>query len=361
MHRLLDRLPGPRVLVWLVPLLMTLPFWIEPVGLYQYLGIEILIWCIYGLGYNLALGYTGMPSFGHGAFFGIGAYGMAIYQLEFSGSNLWVGLAAAVAAGGLAGALVGAFISHTRGIYLSLMTIAFGQVFWFSAIRLRGLTNGEDGLLNLQRLPADFGAFSIDLQSAVSLYYFTAVAFLVALVAIWVLIRSPFGSIIQATRQNERRTRFVGYNAHAYKWASFSLSAAITALAGGLFALAQQSAFPDVMSLHLSGIIVMMTIVGGGLVSYWGPILGVIFYYLTRDVIGAYTDTWLLWFGLAFVLVMLFQPEGIAGMLQRIRRRPASRAPDPLDDSGEAGEPGGSGGLPAGSVDVVSPLEVERA
>ena len=201
------------------------------------------------------------------------------------------------------------------------MTIAFGQVAWFLAIRLRGITEGEDGLLNLARLPADLGFVSLDLQSGRSFYYFTLAVFILTVVGLWILTRSPFGAVIGAIRQNEQRASFVGYHIRSLKWASFTLSAAVSGLAGGLFALAQRSAFPDVMALHWSGIVVMMAIVGGGLVSFWGPILGVVFYFLARDIIGGFTETWLLWFGLAFLLVILFQPEGIAGMLQRAYHR----------------------------------------
>ena len=328
------RLPNPAGMLVLVVVLATLPAWIARVGLYQYIAIEVLIWCIYALGYNVALGYAGLPSFGHGAFFGIGAYGMAIYQLDFSGGSLWLGLAVATLAGGAAGGAVGMFISHRRGIYLSLMTIAFGQVAWFLAIRLRGVTEGEDGLLNLARLPADLGFVSLDLQSGRSFYYFTLAVFILAVVALWILTRSPFGAVIGAIRQNEQRSSFIGYQVRSLKWASFTLSAAVSGLAGGLFALAQRSAFPDVMALHWSGIVVMMAIVGGGLVSFWGPVLGVVFYFLARDIIGGFTETWLLWFGLAFLLVILFQPEGIAGMLQRAHHRWGRAARDSVGGRG---------------------------
>ena len=320
------RVPSPAGMLVLVAVLATLPAWIVPVGLYQYFAVEVLIWCIYALGYNIALGYAGLPSFGHGAFFGIGAYGMAIYQLDFSGSSLWLGLAVATAAGGAAGAAVGMFISHRRGIYLSLMTIAFGQIAWFLAIRLRGLTEGEDGLLNLERLPAELGVVSFDLASGRSFYYFTLAVFVVTVVGLWTVTRSPFGAVIGAVRQNEQRASFVGYRTRSLKWAAFTLSASVSGLAGGMFALAQRSAFPDVMALHWSGIVVMMAIVGGGLVSFWGPVLGVVFYFLARDIIGGFTETWLLWFGLAFLLVILFQPEGIAGMAQRAKARWAGLA-----------------------------------
>lgn len=316
-----QRVPNPAGMLVLLVVLGTLPAWIVQVGLYQYLAIEVLIWCIYALGYNVALGYAGLPSFGHGAFFGIGAYGVAIYQLDFDGQSLWLGLALATVVGGVAGAVVGLFISHRRGIYLSLMTIAFGQLAWFLAIRLRGITEGEDGLLGLERLPADLGFFSFDLQSPRSFYYFVLVVFTLTVVGLWMLTRSPFGAVIGAIRQNEKRASFAGYRVRSLKWAGFTLSAAVSGLAGGLFALAQRSAFPDVMALHWSGIIVMMAIVGGGLVSFWGPVIGVIFYFLARDIIGGFTETWLLWFGLVFLLVILFQPEGIAGMFQRLRAR----------------------------------------
>ena len=126
------------------------------VGLYQYLALEIMIWMIFALGYNLLLGYTGLPSFGHGAFFGIGAYAFGLLQLKVW-PNLWFDLAGAALIAAALGALVAVFISHRRGIYYALLTIAFGQVFWFVAVKWHSVTGGEDGLLNLSRLPADFG------------------------------------------------------------------------------------------------------------------------------------------------------------------------------------------------------------
>ena len=114
-------------------------------------------------------------------------------------------------------------------------------------------------------------------------------------------MNAPFGRVLQAIRQNETRARFVGYEVWRFKWLAFTLSAAFAGLAGGLFAMAQESAYPDVMSLHQSGLIVMMVLVGGGLVSFWGPVLGVLLYFVARDVLGGLTETWLLWFGLMFM------------------------------------------------------------
>ena len=149
------------------------------------------------------------------------------------------------------------------------------------------------------------------------------------MLGIWRLVNSPFGRVLQAVRQNEMRARFVGYDVWRIKWLVFTLSALLAGLAGGLFAMTQESAYPDVMSLHQSGLIVMMILVGGGLVSFWGPVLGVLVYYLARDVLGGLTETWLLWFGLMFVLMVRTRPEGVAGMAHVIRarltRRPKAR------------------------------------
>ena len=286
----------------------TLPLWIKAVGLYPYLGVEVMIWVIYALGFNLLLGTAGLPSFGHGAYFGVGAYAFGLSQIHW-GSPWWASLGWAVLAGALAGALVALFISHRRGIYYALLTIAFGQIFWFVAIKWHSVTRGEDGLLNIKR-----PAFLADLNS---LYYFCFAIFIVVIVFLWRLQRSPFGRVLAAIRQNETRARFVGYHVWAYKWLAFTLSALVAGLAGGLFALAQQSAYPNVMSLHQSGFVVMMALIGGGLVSFWGPVLGVVLFFVARDLLGAYTETWLLWYGLLFMLVVLFKPEGLAGLFRK--------------------------------------------
>jgi branched-chain amino acid transport system permease protein len=293
-------------------LFASLPLWIGKVGLYPYLGVEVMIWVIYALGFNLLLGYAGLPSFGHGAFFGVGAYAFGLSQFHIS-SNLWVCLLAAIAAGAIAGALVAAFISHRRGIYYALLTIAFGQIFWFVAIKWHSVTRGEDGLLNIKRPP-----FLEDLNS---LYYFCFLAFVVVIFFLWRLVHSPFGRVLSAIRQNETRARFIGYNVWAFKWLAFVISTLVAGLAGGLFALAQQSAYPNVMSLHQSGFVVMMALVGGGLVSFWGPVIGAVLFFVARDLLGAYTEAWLLWYGLLFMAIVLFRPEGIAGILKDVRSK----------------------------------------
>ena len=312
---------------WLTPQMLvafavfgSLPFWIREVGLHPYLGIEILVWCLCALGFNLLLGYTGLPSFGHGAYFGIGAYAFGLMQLNFF-PNLWVCLLAATIAGAVFGGLVGVFIAHRRGIYFALMTIAFGQLFFFIASKWTSVTRGEDGLLNIRRLPADFGFARFPLTRNDALYWFCFASFVVVTVLLWRVIHSPFGKVLRAVKQNEESTAFLGYNVKLYKWASFTLSCAITAYAGGLLAMLQGGAFVQTMSLQWSGIVVLMVIIGGGFVSFWGPVVGVVVYFVARDLLGAFTETWQLWFGLLFMASVMFKPEGIAGLFQDFVRR----------------------------------------
>jgi branched-chain amino acid transport system permease protein len=316
-----------------VALLASTPLWLAHVGLYQYLALEIMIWMMFALGHNLLLGHAGLPSFGHGAYFGVGAYALGLLQLR-GGAGLALSLIGAALAAAALGALVAAFISHRRGIYYALLTIAFGQVFWFIAVKWHSLTGGEDGLLNIRRAPLNFGFAQIELRSNEAVFYFALVLFALVLVVLWRLVHSPFGRVLRAIKQNEIRAAFVGHNVWLYKWLAFVISAGVAGLAGALFALAQQSAYPNVMSLHNSGFVVMMVLIGGGLVSFWGPVIGALVFILARDLLGAYTETWLLWYGLLFIVMVLFQPDGVAGAWQALRARwPQRRAAAPAAKS----------------------------
>ena len=329
-------LPLPLPMLALLVALATTPLWLARVGLYQYLALEVMIWMLFALGYNLMLGTTGLPSFGHGAFFGAGAYAFGLLQQRVF-ANLWFDLFGAVVVAAALGAAVGACVAHKRGIYFALLTIAFGQVFWFVSVKWHAVTGGEDGLQNIARPVAELGFASVSLRSNEALFYFCFVVFAAALLVLWRLVHSPLGRVLAAIRQNEVRAAFVGYNVWLYKWLAFTIASAFAGLAGALFALAQQSAYPNVMNLHSSGFVVMMVLIGGGLVSFWGPAIGAVFFILARDVLGAATETWLLWYGLLFMAVVLWKPEGIAGLWQEVvRRRDARRREQP---SGSAATP----------------------
>ena len=303
----------------------TLPLWIEPVGLYPYLGLEIVIWIIFAMGFNLLLGMTGLPSFAHGAFLGIGAYAFGLAQFEIW-ANLWFCLLASVVAAAVAGAFSGLLISHRRGIYYALLTIAIGQIFFFVASKWTTVTGGEDGLLDIRRLPAELGVASVEIDSVSALYWLAFAAFAVLTPALWRIANSPFGMVLKAIKQNENRVAFLGYHVALLKWLAFTVSCAIAGLAGGLFAMAQEGAYIQIMSLQWSGVVVLMVLIGGGFVSFWGPVVGVVLYFVARDVLGAYTESWLLWFGLLFMVLVMFRREGLAGIGQELASRLGRRA-----------------------------------
>ena len=274
----------------------------------------------------------------------LGRYAFGLLQQRVW-ANLWFDLAGAVLAAAALAAVVALFISHRRGIYYALLTIAFGQVVWFVAIKWHSVTGGEDGLLGIRRLPVELGIASLSLKSNDALFYFCFVLFAAVVMLLWRLVHSPFGRILGAIRQNEVRAAFVGHHVWLYKWLAFVIASGVAGLAGAMFAMAQQSAYPNVMSLHSSGFVVMMVLIGGGLVSFWGPLIGAVFFILARDVLGATTETWLLWYGLLFVAMVLIKPEGIAGIWQaaaarwRLGVRPAGTALPPIEAKGVAHGP----------------------
>src|SRR6187431_824494 len=188
-------LPMPMLVLLL--LLATTPFWLARLGLYQYLALEVMVWMLFALGYNLMLGTTGLPSFGHGAFFGAGAYAFGLLQQRLL-ANLWFDLFGAIVIAATLGAIVGACIAHKRGIYFALLTIAFGQVVWFVAVKWHSVTGGEDGLQNIVRPVLDLGVVRVDLKGNQALFYFCLAVFAIVLFALWRLVNSPFGRVLSA-------------------------------------------------------------------------------------------------------------------------------------------------------------------
>jgi branched-chain amino acid transport system permease protein len=282
---------------------------------YTYLGTEVMIWSIFALGYNLLLGYTGLPAFGHGAFFGIGAYLFGMSQIWWTG-GLWLPLVVGMAGTMVCGAVVGLFVARRRGIYFSLLTIAFGVMFWFMVFVLDTWTGGEDGLTGINRL----SVAGFALRDNVPFYYFVYVFFAAATVVLWRIVNSPFGQVIRAIKQSETRVRAIGYDTARYKWTVFVLTCAFAGLAGGLYSLARFGAFPEPMSLAQSGNVVLMCLIGGGFASFYGPVLGVAVFLVLRDLFSTLTDHWMLLYGVLFMAIILFLPEGILGLVQRARR-----------------------------------------
>jgi branched-chain amino acid transport system permease protein len=303
---------GP--MVWVLVGFAVFPF-IPFVGRYLSLATEVVIWSLFALGFNILLGYTGLPSFGHGAFFGIGAYAAAMWFLRLS-PGVWGPLLAATVAAGIAAVLIGGLVAKKRGIYFALITIAVSQVFYFVAFRWDEVTGGETGLSGIDRLNVGVpGLPQLTLANGLTYYYFVLAIFALCMLLIWRIVHSPFGRVLQAIRENEVRASYLGYHTTVYKWGAFAVSGLFSGLAGGLYTLLINAAFANILDWTQSGNVVMMTLLGGGTVNFFGPILGAAIFIVSRDLLSAYWESWMLIYGMIFVLVILFIPSGILGLI----------------------------------------------
>lgn len=276
-----------------------------------------MIWIIFALSFNILLGYTGLPSFGHGAFFGIGAYGTAISFLRLV-EGVWIPLIMGIVVATAAAAFVGLFVAGKRGIYFALITVAFSQMFFFIAFRWEEVTGGETGLSGIGRLSIGIPKlFSVNLSPLYNYYYFVFVFLVVCTTIIWKIVHSPFGRVLQAIKENEVRAKYVGYNTTLYKWAAFTISGIFGGIAGALYTLLINAAFAFVLHWTKSGDVVMMTILGGGLVNFFGPAVGAAVFVVLRDILSTYWKHWLLVYGLIFALVVLFMRGGILGVFKK--------------------------------------------
>jgi branched-chain amino acid transport system permease protein len=302
------------LIVWL--LLLSAPFWLPYIGGYTALGSRVVILALAAMSVNFLLGFTGVLSFGHAAYFGIGVYGVGL-TLKYLEPSTLAGIAIGVGAGALAAAVIGVMIVRLRGIYFAMVTIAFGQVFYFIAYRWNSVTGGDDGLSGWRRLPIDFGGFTLDIQSNdKALYYMVLACFGVSVAIMALLLRSPFGRTLLAIRENERRARFLGIPVDQHIWLSWVISCTFVSLAGTLYALINNFADPHDLRWDQSGDFVIMAVLGG-MRSFWGPLLGAALFVVLQDYLSSHTENWQSFIGLFFVLVVMFFPRGILGILRR--------------------------------------------
>jgi branched-chain amino acid transport system permease protein len=299
-------------------LLLFLPQLLKAAGSYQTMGSFVLVWGLIAMGFNLLFGYTGALSFGHAAFLGIGAYGAGL-TIKFLVPNTLLAVLIGTLAGTVAAALLGTLITRLRGIYFSMLTIAFGQMFYFIAFEWRTVTGGDDGLRGFARQPLHLGFLSIDLlHNELAFYYFTLILFVIALLLMRWIINSPVGRTFLALRENEQRARFLGISVERYLWLSFVISAVFTSLGGSLLGLLINFADPTMLYWTTSGQIVMMAFLGGTR-NFYGPLLGAGIFKILQDVLSTYTRNWMIFLGGLFIIFVLFFPRGVAGFLDRRR------------------------------------------
>jgi branched-chain amino acid transport system permease protein len=296
--------------IWI--LLVTAPFWLPMLGGYTALAARVLVFGLAAMALNLLLGFTGVLSFGHAAYFGLGAYGAGL-TLRYLVHSTPLAMLAGTLLGGVAGTLFGLLIVRRRGVYFAMCTIAFGQLWYYLAYSWNSFTGGFDGLRDFQRAPISLGPLTIDIAaSGTTFYFFLLAVFAVAVALIGLILRSPFGRTLVAIRENERRARFLGVPVEQHIWLSFSISCFFTALAGTLYALLNN--FADPMTLHysLSGYFVVMTVIGG-MRTFWGPLVGAAVFVMLQDYISSMTVNWMSFVGLIFMFVVLFFPRGLLG------------------------------------------------
>ncbi len=298
-------------------LLVTAPLWLPLLGGYTALAGRVLVFALAAMGLNLLLGFTGVLSFGHAAYFGLGAYGAGL-TLRYLVHSTPLAMLAGTLLGGVAGSLFGTLIVRRRGVYFAMCTIAFGQLWYYLAYSWNGFTGGFDGLRGFHREPIGFGPLTLDIgESGTTFYFFLLAVFAVAVGFLGFLLRSPFGRTLVAIRENERRARFIGIPVERHIWASFSISCFVTALAGTLYALLNNFADPLALHYSLSGYFVVMTVIGG-MRTFWGPLIGAAVFVVLQDYISSMTVNWMSFIGAIFMLVVLFFPRGLLGT----RRRP---------------------------------------
>ncbi len=285
-----------------------------------------LVFAIAALGFNLLLGYTGLLSFGHSAYFGTGAYVVALLvkYLGVASMELFVlaGILGSIAVAALFGVVC---VRYTR-IFFGILTLALSQVLWSLALKLFWVTGGSDGLrVPTPTLLGGLGGPGADKVEFIAhrYYYYVLILFLVATAAMWVIVSSPFGKALQAIRDNETRAEFVGVQVWKYRWIAFVISGAFTGLAGALWVPLNGLTTPDILYWPFSGRIVFFTVLGG-FRTFVGPIVGAIAYnYLETYAVG-FTVYWQLVLGIVLVLLVLTMPTGLVGtaiqIFERVRR-----------------------------------------
>ena len=271
---------------------------------------EIFIFAIFAMSLDLLLGFTGLMSLGHAAFFGLGAYAVAVLGVQF-GINAWLGVAAGVVIAGCGAALIGFFCVRTAGIPFLMLTLAFSQLVFSVALKWRDVTGGSDGIAIAEK-PSFFG---YDLSNSLVMYFMALSFFALAYWGLRRLLNAPLGHAFVGIRENEQRMMAIGYPTRAYKLIAFTIAGAIAGLAGGLYAIFNGFISADAVYWTASGDILIMTMLGGA-GTLIGPAIGAAIVLLMKNVVSSYSEHWLAIIGVTFICCVMFFPGGLWGMVR---------------------------------------------
>ena len=297
--------------------LIALPFAMRLFGLTVNTASMVVILAIAAMGLNLVVGYTGLVSFGHSAWFGIGAYAAGLIQKHWLHDAVVVPLLLSMIIVAVLSTFVGIVILRRRGVYFSLLTLALSALTYTVAFRWTEVTGGEDGLSGLSR-GGNIGPFNLDN----GLTFYVAVA-LIGMASLYVLlrvVRSPFGHVLVAIRENQLRATFQGYSVERYKLGVFVISAVVTGIAGALLGFQTYLVSAEAVSVPFSGELLAMVVIGG-MHNMLGPALGALFFIVFRELFSIWSADWLLYFGLIFVAFVMYSPGGLVGIWETFSRR----------------------------------------
>ena len=292
---------------------------------YLELFTHLMVLGIFAMSLDLLIGYTGLVSFGHAAFFGLAGYLLAIITPESEAMSLWVSLPISLAGVALAALVIGWFSVRTSGIYFIMITLAFAQMtfYYFNENVALG---GSDGMFIFTKPTVGVGGFEIiDLGDPTTVYYAVLASLVACYLLLSMVLRAPFGRVIKAIRVNEHRTRALGYDTRRYKLAAFVIAGTMAGYAGYLEAVSTGIVSPGHLSWHQSGLVLILVILGG-MGTLYGPVLGAFALGLLHDQVQDVTVHWQLVQGIFVILVVLFLPHGIAGLVARLARRGAALA-----------------------------------
>jgi branched-chain amino acid transport system permease protein len=310
--------PAPSIIAFFA----VLPFLVP----YRSLATQILVYGLFALGFNLLYGYTGLLSFGHAAYFGLGAYGAGIALARLGWTSVWAALGLGVAAALAGGVLVGFFALRRRGIYFAMLTLAFAQLFYFVAFHLAELTGGDDGLRGIPQLALGLFGLELSLKHPLAFHYFALAWVALAVASLRRILLSPFGTVLAAIRENTDRAQACGYDVNRIKLLSFVFSALYTGLSGALEALRLTVVPVEALYWTTSGQAVIMTLLGGA-GTFFGPFVGAATYLVLADRLALYIEAWPLVIGVIFMGFVLFLPKGIWGTFLDRLARPGAPAP----------------------------------
>jgi branched-chain amino acid transport system permease protein len=315
----MSRFPA-RQLGWgvAVLILFLFPYFLPEIRIH--LTIEVLIFALFAIGFNLVFGYGGQLPFGHAALFGVGGYTVALILNHYPGTPLLLVLLIAALLGFVIAIIIGFFCVRLTGAYFALTSLAFQMFLFAVALKWRSLTNGDDGMGVIRpelHLPV---LGSISLRSITNIYYFILILVAIGILACYLFLKTPLGNSVVSVREKDIRASFLGYNVFLVRLIVFSVSGILVGLAGGLFVFYEEFVATTSIDMNMSMLPVLMTVIGGS-GHFLGPVLGAAFYMILQDWMSSVTSYWMVFMGAIFIVIVLFAEGGLISLFKNERVR----------------------------------------